>query len=430
MNMTITATGDAILMRNFEEGGYPGMEDVARVIREGQARLGNLETTLTNYDTYASSTCGGFWQTTEPEVLQELPRLGINMLGFANNHTMDYGPDGCLETLAHVRRAGIPVCGAGKDLGEAAAPAYLDCAGGRMALLACTASFYEYARAGYGNQYFKGRPGLNPLRYKAEYYVNEAHFQALKEISDATAINGQQDASIRNGFAPKRPADVMSFLPPRGDTPVTFRLSPDGREYKRTFCHPDDLERMVKSIEEARLFADYVAIEVHTHQIKGFDMTEPDYFFEEFAHAAIDAGADLILGGGVHHLRPIELYKGKPIFYSLGNFIFQVDMEVRQPYETEEVYGKGAHFSCSLTEQEFNYRSFIPRVEFENGKCTDIRLTPIELGFDAPRSHKGLPVLAGKASAKKTFEDLVRASAPYGTRLSQDEDGTIRVELS
>ena len=45
-----------------------------------------------------------------------------------------------------------------------------------------------------------------------------------------------------------------------------------------------------------------------------------------FAKAAIDAGADAFLGTGVHVLRGIEIYKGRPIFYGLGEFFRQMDV--------------------------------------------------------------------------------------------------------
>ncbi len=42
----------------------------------------------------------------------------------------------------------------------------------------------------------------------------------------------------------------------------------------------------------------------------------------EIAHAAIDAGADIVIGHGPHYSLPVELYRGKPIFYGLGSFSF------------------------------------------------------------------------------------------------------------
>lgn len=82
---------------------------------------------------------------------------------------------------------------------------------------------------------------------------------------------------------------------------------------------------MERAIREARYMADYVVVSMHSHELRGTDKEEPDQFFVEFAHRCIDAGAHAIVGTGPHLLRPIEIYKGCPIFYSLGDFIIQLE---------------------------------------------------------------------------------------------------------
>ncbi len=54
------------------------------------------------------------------------------------------------------------------------------------------------------------------------------------------------------------------------------------------------------------------------------EMTEPLECVSQFAHEAIDAGADLVVGHGSHTVLGIEIYRGRPIFYGLGNFFFQM----------------------------------------------------------------------------------------------------------
>jgi poly-gamma-glutamate synthesis protein (capsule biosynthesis protein) len=81
------------------------------------------------------------------------------------------------------------------------------------------------------------------------------------------------------------------------------------------------MERMHKAIEEAAKAADYVVVCFHSHEIKGALDEEPDYFIEEFAHACIEWGATAVAGSGTHQIKAVELYKGKPIFYSIANFI-------------------------------------------------------------------------------------------------------------
>ncbi|HNJ67105.1 MAG TPA: CapA family protein, partial [Turneriella sp.] len=92
-----------------------------------------------------------------------------------------------------------------------------------------------------------------------------------------------------------------------------------------------DLDEMRALVKKARENADIVVISCHWGgEGEKFLHTkrETEIFFGEnrgnlplFAHAAIDAGADLILGHGPHVVRALELYKNRLIVYSLGNFI-------------------------------------------------------------------------------------------------------------
>jgi poly-gamma-glutamate synthesis protein (capsule biosynthesis protein) len=105
----------------------------------------------------------------------------------------------------------------------------------------------------------------------------------------------------------------------------------------------NDLAAITASIKDAKEMADYVVVSIHSHEgAPGANsLQEPAQFVREFAHAAIDAGADVFVGHGNHALRGIEIYKGKTIFYSLGNFIFENDLVVPQPTEFYQQFGLG-----------------------------------------------------------------------------------------
>ena len=92
---------------------------------------------------------------------------------------------------------------------------------------------------------------------------------------------------------------------------------------------------MVRWVKEARGLADLVLVSLHAHeQLGGKEI--PAEFIPAFARAMIDAGADLVVGHGPHLLRGLELYKGKPIFYSLGNFIGQNELVAKIPADGYE----------------------------------------------------------------------------------------------
>src|SRR5699024_6698400 len=112
--------------------------------------------------------------------------------------------------------------------------------------------------------------------------------------------------------------------------------SPEGKE---TTPDERDLKRILKSISEAKRQADYVVVSIHAHEMEGEDKAEPAEFLKTFARACIDGGADSIVGHGPHILRGIEIYQGRPIFYSLGNFIFQNETVTHLPADFYDKYG-------------------------------------------------------------------------------------------
>jgi hypothetical protein len=205
---------------------------------------------------------------------------------------------------------------------------------------------------------------------------------------DATTL-----ASLRvlarsaNPDQPGGSPDELRFLGAffRAGDKASVKTEPDRR----------DLEGILASIREARRQSDWVMVSIHAHEGAPDDREKPAEFLVSFAHAAIDAGADLFVGHGPHVLRGIEVYKGKPIFYSLANFIFENDLVQFQPQENYD------QFSLPLTatpadfydarsgkdtrefpaDQKF-WESIVAGAVFNNKhELTGIELQPIVLGF-------------------------------------------------
>ncbi|MBQ6906929.1 MAG: CapA family protein, partial [Clostridia bacterium] len=132
--MKFTVAGDMLIQRRIPSD-YEGFNEVKQYIEKGDARFFNLETTLGNMDFFANQYSGGSYLMTTPAVLDDAKRFGFNLLSFANNHTMDFSHDGLMSTKKAVDEAGFPNAGAGANLDEAAAPAYLDTKNGRVALI-------------------------------------------------------------------------------------------------------------------------------------------------------------------------------------------------------------------------------------------------------------------------------------------------------
>jgi poly-gamma-glutamate capsule biosynthesis protein CapA/YwtB (metallophosphatase superfamily) len=125
---------------------------------------------------------------------------------------------------------------------------------------------------------------------------------------------------LRPGYeaGPNKPGAVPADRLPAGTAPKIL-----------TFADREDLRALIEDIKAAKAKADFLAVSLHwgVHLVKG---VLADYE-AEVARAAIDVGAHAVLGHGPHVLKAIEIYRGKPIFYSLGNFCFDVPMSKLAP---------------------------------------------------------------------------------------------------
>ena len=151
----------------------------------------------------------------------------------------------------------------------------------------------------------------------------------------------------------------------------------------------------------------------------------------------IDAGADEFIGHGPHQVRGIEVYKGRPIFYSLGDFIFQLDLlepvanDLYEQYKMDPASATDAEFNAMWNARTFGgdvwYQSVVTTTRFEKGRVAEIRLTPVDLGYAARGADRGVPRLATAPVARTILERLQKLSQPFGTRIAIDGDvGVIR----
>jgi poly-gamma-glutamate synthesis protein (capsule biosynthesis protein) len=135
-------------------------------------------------------------------------------------------------------------------------------------------------------------------------------------------------------------------------------------------------------------------------------------------------------------IRGIEIYKGKPIFYCLSNFIFQYESSWPTSAEDFATYGLDPQtLDSSLFEMKVFYheqkrfwRSFVPLITYEDGKVAEIEIHPVSLGFGQPLYERGIPMLARGEEAREILEGIAAASNPYGTRMTIEE-GIGRIAL-
>ena len=136
--MRLVLAGDAMPARGLKPYDEPAYLALLDLLRGADAAFANLETTVRELSEGTPNLTQGTPMSTPPRLLDELDWMGLRLLSCANNHATDYGDDGLLAMLAHLRRAGIAHAGAGANLAEARKPAYFDTAAGRVALIAAT----------------------------------------------------------------------------------------------------------------------------------------------------------------------------------------------------------------------------------------------------------------------------------------------------
>jgi poly-gamma-glutamate synthesis protein (capsule biosynthesis protein) len=421
--MTFALTGDAIISQRLSPFTEPEYLRMIEVIRAADLAFTNLEVLFHNYEeAYPATHSGGTWMAAEPFIAGELVWAGFDMVSRANNHTMDYGAGGLRATTRALDAVGLVHAGAGENLAQARSPAYLETAGGRVALISVASTFSDEDRAGPQGDDIRGRPGLSPIRYTRTYTVSAASLQKLRDVAEEL------------GFRTGSQEDRMRFLREQfvvGDPPGW-----------RTEAHEGDLEEILAAVRDARRQADWVIVTSHSHE-GGSSREVPADFLVDFARAAVDAGADLFVGHGPHVLRGIEIYNGKPIFYSLSNFLFQNETIRYLPGDIYQNYGLPA---TATTADVFDARNEASRTggfpgmriywesivavpAFEDGALDEIHLYPITLGFGLPRPQRGRPRLADKEAGERIIEKMRELSEPFGVEvhyLANENIGVVR----
>jgi poly-gamma-glutamate capsule biosynthesis protein CapA/YwtB (metallophosphatase superfamily) len=259
--VTLLAVGDVGAKRPEPISIFRGCRDV---LRSGDVVFAQLETTVT--DRGAQAPNARLAMRAPPLMASAVRDAGINVMSFAGNHCLDWGYEGFADTLRHMADAGVALCGAGATLAAAREPAIVEHDGVRFAFLAYSSILPEGYRAE------QAKPGCTPMRAHT-FYEQVEHDQ------------------------PGTPARTISH------------------------AHREDLAALIADVRVARANADLVIVSMHwgIHMVEA---TIADYQ-REVAYAAIDAGADAIIGHHPHILKGIEYYSGAPILYSLGNFAIE-----------------------------------------------------------------------------------------------------------
>jgi poly-gamma-glutamate synthesis protein (capsule biosynthesis protein) len=316
----------------------PGFDAALKALRGNELAIGNLEMPISTrgYRVPKHSNL-----RSAPEVMDDVVAMQFDAVSLANNHLMDYGPDALYDTIDACARANLPACGAGRDIEAALEPVILESSAGRVGMISVASTLPVESDAGLG------KPGIAPIRISYSFEID---------------------------------ANLLVEQP--GTMPIVH-----------SWANEDDVAGVVKAIEHLRARVETVIIAIHwgvpPYWLSPYQGLLTEYQ-QPLGRALIDAGADVVWGHHSHVLHPIEIYKGRPILYSLGNFIFEKPRHFMEP------------------------ESFI--VGVTPGESYRMNLTPIWVDDD------GFPLLATGDQADCVFSRLEEISAPFGTTITRIAD--------
>lgn len=375
-----------------------------------------------------NNAAGGGCLVAGAPAVDETRSLGFTVLSCANNHALDLGPEGVLGTIKLLRDRGIPFAGIGPDLPSARMPAVVDSPSGSLALIACSATFLAGQEASDVSPQIRARPGLNPLRHGMTLRVTGDQLRVLREIDAGTGLRDRRAEAVKLlGIDPVNmsPTELAMF---------GARFRAGDQPGLSAMCDPADLAEIVQWVRHARQRADVVVVSVHCHE-PGSSPDLPAEFLTEFAHRVIDEGADAVMGHGPHFLRGVELYRGRPVFYSLGNIVSQIELGDTIPAEDyakvppAERVTPSRYFAARslngrrLFAQDRKYwETVIPVLTFTDDGFAGACIYPVELGFGRPPHRRGRPRLIGGGHGADILERFAALSA-RGTASLELTDG-------
>jgi len=264
-------------------------------------------------------------------------------------------------------------------------------------------------------------PGLNPLHVTPYNVVTAEQMASLRKIRDASyAHRSEVTVPVAPVPAKEKPDELVLFG-------TRYKVGEQIGSLTYTIDRRD-LDGIMRSVRVGKQNSDFMVVAIHCHQNSfsyqaySHDNNTPDFLIE-LAHKAIDNGADVFVGHGVHTVRGVEIYKGKPIFYGVASFIQHEGpaIEVTDPARAAE---------AQQSRQPDNKGVLLTTSRYEGGKLVEVRLYPADAGIDGTRtvSKAGLPVTPSPEQAQRILKLLQDLSKPFGTTISiEDNVGVIHV---
>jgi hypothetical protein len=421
--MRLALTGDSIITRRGAISLDEPTREVVELLTEADVSFTNLEVLPSDFAGYPAWDSGGSHFSAHHWVVDEMLDMGINLFGAANNHALDYSIEGLVAAIEVLESKDVPFSGIGRNLEESRMPTYIDTPMGSVGLISCCSTFVSGQQAGAQSKSMVGRPGLNPLRFDTTYYITKEQYESLKNISLSLGIEQARLEKIGMGFAfgPDDP-EVLPFLG------GNFKIADESRV--ETTPKERDVAEIEQWVWDAKRRSDCVIVSLHAHEPAPDDKEKPAQFLEIFARRMIEAGADVIAGHGPHLIRGMEVYKGRPIFYSLGNFFGQNELVWRVPADGYErfrvdpsltpmaVYdSRHSNDEKSFPADARYWESVMPLTNFDGDSFSEMEIVPLWLNLQSQPNRRGRPQVAHGEIATRILERFQKLSEPYGAKM-------------
>lgn len=404
----MAVTGQSLIKHDIRDIDAAEFRAVQNILRKADLSFTNFEGTILG-DHGGWPLKGSFFGCSRPIVLDALAEMGFGALSLSNNHAFDLGPSGVLATLDEVEQRRMLRAGIGRDHRHASQAGRGVVGTNRIAMVAMDGGpGPDLMYAADGDEHRPARPGINRLKLSQLLEVDDRAFEELTAIRDKV---GYTAIDLSNDSQPNDPP----FVDPIDELALGRTIFKRAGRFGRNVRIDDrDMARNLQEIASAASEGYLVVAYLHHHHWASDWYKVPEWV-GSIARRCIDAGAAMFLSHGAPVLQPLEIYSGRPIFYSLGNFIFHVPS--KSTWHSPEVW-----------------ESVIGVCSFEaDNRLVEIEFHPVVIGGEEGLSHSSLeerlaPHIATDGRANRILTRFQAQSAELGTQIQIENDvGILRL---
>jgi poly-gamma-glutamate synthesis protein (capsule biosynthesis protein) len=365
-SVRLAIVGDVVLADSLPHGDE--VRRVCSLLQSADVVFGNLEATVSRQGAPVEKL---YSLCVDPSCLDELISIGFDVVSVANNHSLDYGHESFLEMVLLLKQKGLIPVGGGQNLQEAWTPVILERKQFKIALLAAASTLPPGFAAG------ERRAGIAPIHVTETFEIN----------------------------------------------PTLSMEQPGSAPFVHTRPWREDVDNAIEAIAQVRARVDFVVFSIHWGVPPFWRAPcQPELaeYQRSLGRALIEGGADAVVGHHPHSLQPIEIHHGRPIFYSLGNFICDSSLGSEYAPLARNI----PHSTFSPAEDQWS-ESMVLCVELAEDGQVSYEIWPVLL------DNKGNPGLLEGGQARAAIERLAAISNPHGASIAlADGRGQLLLEPS